>query len=429
MASIYEGEIPQPLQNIGCQDLLMTENTYSGWLRKRHFVNKYSIFNWPQVYVILSKGCIYYFKNEYSKTALGKFSFYGYNSVMRSKAVAPKLGPWAFQVVHTHKEFKTYYFAAPSEREMKEWMKHVKGTLVDANGKSAEYYTYRRAAKESKDKLLDDESTTYNEIETNIYGDTPSFTVDKDYKKKYRIKMNDEASDEEDEEQPSRPPDLPPPRNDRPPQPLPDQSPTTVSRSAIGSQLPNIPGSSTNTSTRGPLPATPEGPPTIPPRKDNNETRGAKAKNRGSKESKDTHTQNSRNGHEHGVYEKAKEVEPDPEPEQAQEDEGSYWDDIHYTDSNWEKASEIIKNLETDGTFLVRDGTKGKVLLVYADKGLKKYQIQQDKNDHKFFLKKDGPHADTLEELMYEYHMIKIPNCEIKLIQPYLHHPSYKNLK
>ncbi|XP_069139137.1 SH3 domain-binding protein 2-like [Argopecten irradians] len=419
MASLYDGAIPQPFQNIGCQDLLKNDNTFSGWLRKRHFVNKLQIFNWPQVYVILHNGCIYYFKNEYSRSALGKFSFYGYNKVSRSKGVAPKQGPWAFQVVHTHKEFKTYYFAAPSEREMKEWMKHVKGTLEDANGKSTEYYTYRQAAKESKEKLLDDESITYHEIEMNIYGDTPSFTMDKDYKNKYRVKSKDEASDDEDDDMPSRPPDLPPPR-ERPPQPL----PSDISVSALGSHLPDIP--STSTLSRGPLPATPNDPPSVPPRKESSETKGSKAKKKNARESRST--PNGRAGP--AVYSKAKpaEPEPEPEPEPEQEDGGSYWDDIHYhNDTDHDKASEIIRRLETDGTFLVRNGTKGKVLLVYAAKSLKKYQIQME-NDQ-YFLKSNGPHADSLEELLYEYHMVNIPNCDIKLIQPYLHHPNYKNIK
>ncbi|OWF41510.1 SH3 domain-binding protein 2-like [Mizuhopecten yessoensis] len=434
MATIYDGDIPQPLQNISCQDLLRTDNTYSGWLRKRHFVNKLEIFNWPQVYVVLSKGCIYYFKNEYSNRPLGKFAFYGYNSVTRSKAVAPKQGPWAFQVVHTHKEFKSYYFAAPSEREMKEWMKHVKGTLVDANGKSTEYYTYQRAAQASKNKLIDDEAVTYNEIETNIYGDTPSFTLEKDYKKKYRIKMENEASDDEDDvpsEPAARPPELPPARGNRPQQPLPGMS-------ALGLALPVVPGPSSNTLSRGPLPSTPDSPPSVPPRKETKENIETKGHKKRKKTSNETH--NGRTGPEPNPYEKAKTPQPEPEPEpepavderdsrqeQDQGDEGSYWDDIHFNDTDPEKASEIIRKLETEGTFLVRDGRRGKVLLVYAEKSLKKYQIQQEKDQ--FFLKRDGPHADSLEELMYEYHMVNIPNCEVTLMQPYLHHPSYKNFK
>lgn len=34
----------------------------------------------PQIYMVLSGGCIYYFKNEYSTRPAGKFTLYGYNT-------------------------------------------------------------------------------------------------------------------------------------------------------------------------------------------------------------------------------------------------------------------------------------------------------------------------------------------------------------
>ena len=34
----------------------------------------------PQVYMVLSGGCVYYFKNEYSSRPAGKFTLYGYSS-------------------------------------------------------------------------------------------------------------------------------------------------------------------------------------------------------------------------------------------------------------------------------------------------------------------------------------------------------------
>lgn len=39
-----------------------------------------SCYAGPQIYMVLSGGCIYYFKNEYSTRPAGKFTLYGYNT-------------------------------------------------------------------------------------------------------------------------------------------------------------------------------------------------------------------------------------------------------------------------------------------------------------------------------------------------------------
>lgn len=40
----------------------------------------YFVYAGPQIYMVLSGGCIYYFKNEYSTRPAGKFTLYGYNT-------------------------------------------------------------------------------------------------------------------------------------------------------------------------------------------------------------------------------------------------------------------------------------------------------------------------------------------------------------
>ena len=42
-----------------------------------------------------------------------------YFRVYRASDILPKEAPWSFKIVHSHEEFKTYYFSASSEQEMK----------------------------------------------------------------------------------------------------------------------------------------------------------------------------------------------------------------------------------------------------------------------------------------------------------------------
>ncbi|XP_053407242.1 SH3 domain-binding protein 2-like isoform X2 [Mercenaria mercenaria] len=204
-------DIPVPIQYIGCQDLLELKCTHCGWLRKRRTL---SLFSWPQAYIVLHDGSLYYFKNERSRAAAGKFSLYGYNAVFRASEILPKEAPWCFKIVHSHKEFKTYYFSASSEQEMKVWMSKIKLEMLHANGKSALYGKNLPHVKEEKpDKTLDDPSF-YQNIEENIYDDSTKFVPEKDYQKKCSIKrMNEDSEDEEIETNPAI--------DERPPQPLP----------------------------------------------------------------------------------------------------------------------------------------------------------------------------------------------------------------
>ena len=60
-------------------------------------------------------------------------------SVYRASEVTQKEATWCLKIVHSHKEFKTYYFSASSEQEMKIWMSKIKLEMLHANGRSALY--------------------------------------------------------------------------------------------------------------------------------------------------------------------------------------------------------------------------------------------------------------------------------------------------
>ncbi|KAK3095337.1 hypothetical protein FSP39_013388 [Pinctada imbricata] len=187
----------------------------------------------PQVYMVLANGCIYYFNNDYSKAPHGKFSLYGYSSVKRDKSISVKQAPFPFRIEHSNPEFKTYIFATSSEKEMKEWMKYIKGQMVTANGQTAEnyYYTYRKAGKIIKQAAEDDKSLTYQDIETDIYA-TGTFTPSTDYSAKFGVKLQNEDSDDDELQKVPAPPPRKPKKQgkegvrdprDRPPQPIPGQ--------------------------------------------------------------------------------------------------------------------------------------------------------------------------------------------------------------
>lgn len=427
MTDTYSSRIPQPFQNIGCQELLKEPTAHCGWVRKRHFASKLKLFRWPKVYMVISKGCVYYFRNEFCKSLSGKFSLFGFNSVTRATEIKESEALFAFKIDHIHKnEFKSYYFSCSSEKEMKQWMKVIKDELKIANDAQKRegdyYYTQGFSSKteqtpeaqgSSADSGFENSndgdaiSMTYKDIEESIYDDPTSFEPPSDYG--LYAKRADEASDDED---------------------IPDE------------------------------------PPPVPPRLASNSSDGKKKKKKKKKKRKDgevsdvSKVQVSRTQSEakeaagvlasemkdlfskkkHSITEdissgrekkQSRGVETPPpevadEEEEDEDDEGDkYWKAIHF-DGDREEASEIIRNIGEDGVFLVRkgDGDAGKVLVVFADNMPKKYKINSQ--NEQFYIQLAGPRAETIEELLFEYFTTDLPNTKIKLTTPFQLHSKYQ---
>lgn len=111
--------IPEPFQSIPAQELLKDNCGKCGWIRKEGG----SIKTWHDRYVILHKGCLYYYCKPEAVTTAGKFSLSGYRL-----SPAPEKSSkyqWTFKLAHIQPEKRTYYFAAYSEREMNEWMENI----------------------------------------------------------------------------------------------------------------------------------------------------------------------------------------------------------------------------------------------------------------------------------------------------------------
>ncbi|XP_075713337.1 SH3 domain-binding protein 2 isoform X1 [Rhinoderma darwinii] len=119
------GEVswPVPMRAIGAQNLLTMPGgvTVSGYLHKRGG-KQLQLFKWPLRYVIIHKGCVYYFKTSTSAASQGAFSLNGYNRVMRAAEETTSNNVFPFKMAHISKKHRTWYFSAASEEERKKWM-------------------------------------------------------------------------------------------------------------------------------------------------------------------------------------------------------------------------------------------------------------------------------------------------------------------
>ncbi|XP_052772070.1 SH3 domain-binding protein 2-like isoform X2 [Mya arenaria] len=439
-------EIKQPIANIGCQDLLTLMSpkcTHCGFMRKKRNIK---LFMWPQAYVVLHDGCLYYFKDEKARKASGRFSLYGYNAVYRASEIQQKEAPWAIKIVHSHEEFKTYYFSAPSEQEMKTWMANIKREMLHANGKSALYgKNLQPVGKDAeKDELIDDPGF-YQTVEQNIYDDSKKFVPSQDYQKKCSIKKENEDSDDEDLQMPD-----PAIFVDRPPVPLPhDNDPFLTLKTP---SMPRTPLA------MGEPPALPSGPPPHkpprttdlfpphvpphrnppalprddPPPRPDFRTGGKvshltnmlqkvpltpptiKRKNRrGSYEKTNPQNITTSNGGSTG--------DDDQESSDGEDD----WDSCYFPSADKQRASEIIQDLGEEGVYLVRPSERQDehVLVVFAENQCKKYRIKQQSG--KYYLAEAGHHDMRVNSLLKFYQRNTLPTVNAKLRIPYRRHPRY----
>ncbi|XP_051539257.1 SH3 domain-binding protein 2-like isoform X3 [Myxocyprinus asiaticus] len=198
---------PIPMRAIGAQNLLTMPGgvTISGYLHKKGG-SQFSLMKWPLRFIIIHKGCIYYFKSSTSAAPQGAFSLSGYNRVLRAAEETTSGNVFPFKIVHFSKRHRTWYFSAASEDERKKWMRNLRKEIDHYNGK-------RKSDIPSND--LDD----YIPIEETLEINESDNEDEPDYE------VQDEDSNEEDVEHngsselPGRLPVPPPPY---PPPPVPD---------------------------------------------------------------------------------------------------------------------------------------------------------------------------------------------------------------
>ncbi|XP_039606790.1 SH3 domain-binding protein 2 isoform X2 [Polypterus senegalus] len=200
---------PVPMKAIGAQNLLTMPGgvTMSGYLHKKGGT-QIQILKWPLRFVIIHKGCAYYFKSSTSASPQGAFSLNGYNRVLRAAEETTSSNVFPFKIVHFSKKHRTWYFSASSEEERKKWMLSLR--------KEIDCYHERRDSQPACDSSSDSESF-YGSVERPIDIKYNPETEDHDY--------GDEEDEDEDYLTPDKSHDLPrstvpPPQYPPPPVPL-----------------------------------------------------------------------------------------------------------------------------------------------------------------------------------------------------------------
>ncbi|XP_058645383.1 SH3 domain-binding protein 2 isoform X3 [Onychostoma macrolepis] len=137
---------PVPMRAIGAQNLLTMPGgvATSGYLHKKGG-SQFSLMKWPLRFIIIHKGCIYYFKSSTSAAPQGAFSLNGYNRVLRAAEETTSSNVFPFKIVHFSKRHRTWYFSAASEDERRKWMRHLR--------KEISYYNDKRDAPLPSDDL------------------------------------------------------------------------------------------------------------------------------------------------------------------------------------------------------------------------------------------------------------------------------------
>ncbi|XP_071762778.2 SH3 domain-binding protein 2 isoform X1 [Centroberyx gerrardi] len=125
---------PVPMRAIGAQNLLTMPGGVStaGYLHKKGG-SQFSLMKWPLRYIIIHKGCVYYFKSSTSPAPQGAFSLNGYNRVMRAAEETTSSNVFPFKIVHFSKKHRTWFFSAASEDERRKWMRHLRREIDHYN--------------------------------------------------------------------------------------------------------------------------------------------------------------------------------------------------------------------------------------------------------------------------------------------------------
>ncbi|XP_034458542.1 SH3 domain-binding protein 2 isoform X2 [Hippoglossus hippoglossus] len=246
---------PVPMRAIGAQNLLTMPGGVSkaGYLHKKGG-SQFSLMKWPLRYIIIHKGCVYYFKTSTSPAPQGAFSLNGYNRVMRAAEETTSNNVFPFKVVHFSKKHRTWFFSAASEDERRKWMRQLRREI--------DHYNDRKESLIPSDSDSDADSF-YGTIERPMDITHHDSNADDDYVEE------DDDDDEEDYLQPDA--NYSPPPTGRPTGPPPSYPPPPVPavfqfRHDSGLSFhkgPPPPVPSQHRNPTAPLPKRP--PPTFPP--------------------------------------------------------------------------------------------------------------------------------------------------------------------
>ncbi|XP_052773015.1 SH3 domain-binding protein 2-like [Mya arenaria] len=132
--------LTNPHVTIGAQELPVVEDcARSGFLRKQGRIERTIKFlKWRQRYVVLSKGCLYIYNDEYATAPMSSAFLGNYIKCVRQRV--PGRMQWIFQLVPatqatlgTSGTSHSLMFCSATEEERKEWMSAIKNELMLAH--------------------------------------------------------------------------------------------------------------------------------------------------------------------------------------------------------------------------------------------------------------------------------------------------------
>ncbi|XP_061555378.1 SH3 domain-binding protein 2 isoform X3 [Phycodurus eques] len=175
---------PVPMRAIGAQNLLTMPGGVSiaGYLHKKGG-SQFSLMRWPLRYIVIHKGCVYYFKSSTSPAPQGAFSLNGYNRVMRAAEETTSNNVFPFKMIHFSKKHRTWFFSAASEDERRRWMRSLRREI--------DHYNDRKESHIPSDSDSDADSF-YGTIERPLDIKHPINNADTDY--------GEDDDDEDDED-------------------------------------------------------------------------------------------------------------------------------------------------------------------------------------------------------------------------------------
>ncbi|CAH1783854.1 unnamed protein product [Owenia fusiformis] len=469
-------QIPVPHKTIACQDLLQESENFCGFLRippRFRFINSSSndacskdkkklsqlghfvgntvskMADWRQVYIVLSKGCVYHFNDEKAKKPFAAYSLYGYDKVTTAGDIPQSETPWPFKIIHAKKDEnaeKSRYYSAPSERESKEWMLNFKREMVSASGHFRETGVGQDHVLPSADEWRDQlEEPIYNSSSEISSTSTHNLEEDDSDEENY-TKIKDEDLDDVFHKEPrdkhkpfsaismpkflkkTKPGVTPPPGigeiNSLPRSPQHTETPPSKPNRMISPLSPKVtqsqitdkikalgfrdqPDGEDESRQHKPVekkPALKPKPPLKPPI-------GART----------LEFEPMAGGHlKPSDIKKGRKHSTDTEkPKEAGESE-SYWSAVYWYGASREEANQLIKNIGIKGVYLVRKGTETQwVLVVYTGddtSDVKKYKIQECADE---FHIETGCTFQSIPHMLSHYYSHSLPNSEVTLSHHY----------
>ena len=123
---IVSGKRPPPKPNteLEAQTLIHSpDNLHSGWIVKQGG----RIRTWRRRYMVLHKGCLYYFENEKSQKQKGSLSLPGY--VLTESNEVKDYPNCCIKLAHKNPNKRVYFICTASQREKERWIESIQKEL------------------------------------------------------------------------------------------------------------------------------------------------------------------------------------------------------------------------------------------------------------------------------------------------------------